>query len=221
MLDADGEDCGVEDCAVEDCAVEDWLADACGGEAGAGDAGAAAAGAEALCPPAVCAKHPTAHHAIATPSKTARPTAVPQSMSLAARDFIRHSNRAASMRNPRVPHDYTSVNVLEVYSPSATPSIRPTNAPPQRNLGVRRLAAACDKARLASPLAAKPSSKIRSRQPHADPARAQGSKQPNARRSSHTASRRPSGAKLASHAVNARSASSRARHASAKRKQNP
>jgi hypothetical protein len=44
-------------------------------------------------------------------------------MSFAARVFIRHSKRAASMRNPRVPSNYTFVNVPEVYSPPATPSI--------------------------------------------------------------------------------------------------
>jgi hypothetical protein len=59
------------------------------------EAGAAPDGAGGFSAPEPCAKHPAAHHAIAPPSRTTRPAAVPQGMSLAARVFIRHSNRAS------------------------------------------------------------------------------------------------------------------------------
>ena len=81
------------------------------------------AGADGFCAAELCPKHATAQNAIAQPSRTTHPAAVPPGRRLAARVFIRHPNRAASMRNPRVPSNYTSVNVPEVYSPPATPSI--------------------------------------------------------------------------------------------------
>ena len=86
MLDGAGEDCAAEDCE-EDVA----------------EAGALAAGGGGFCAPDVCAKHAAAQNAIAQPSRTTHPAAVPPGRHLAARVFIRHPNRAASMRNPRVP----------------------------------------------------------------------------------------------------------------------
>ncbi len=111
----DDEDVGVEVGAVaEDCA--DGVPEGC----------VATLGAVGACVPEVCAEHGGREHkTIAQPSRTTHPAVLPPGKRLAASAFIRHPNRAASVRNPRVLSNYASVNVLEVYSPTRSASITP------------------------------------------------------------------------------------------------
>jgi len=68
-------------------------------------------------------------NAIPQPSRTPHREAVPPGKRLPARVFIRHSNRAASMRNPRVPSNYSSSTYTKSTRP---PQPRQSRPPPRR-----------------------------------------------------------------------------------------